>query len=134
MVSEVKKEPTPDKMASSSRKLQHAERGLERGQAQQTLCFQGSCEELKGWVFDSTDSGGADKFNTVQEEIVQYILIKFTYGTELKSSIDKLKKITLAKPSTPAETAAQLDKDIYKEEVREYVQERQALEMVTKQA
>eukprot|EP00957_Ditylum_brightwellii_P026864 2031023-Ditylum_brightwellii.AAC.1 len=106
MVSEVKKEPTPNKMASSSKKLQHAERGLERG----------SFEELKGWVFDSTDSRGADKFSTVQEEIVQYILIKFTYGTGLKSSVDKLKKITLAKPSMPAEAAAQFDKDIYNEE------------------
>eukprot|EP00957_Ditylum_brightwellii_P196731 14989502-Ditylum_brightwellii.AAC.2 len=119
MSPEVEEEPTPDKTTSSLRKSQHdAERDLGRGQAQQTLLrFQGSCEELKGW-----------------DAIAQYIIIKFTYGTELKSSIDKLKKIMLARPSMPAETAAQLDIGIFKEEVREYMQERKALEQVTKQA
>eukprot|EP00957_Ditylum_brightwellii_P161068 12262939-Ditylum_brightwellii.AAC.2 len=41
---------------------------------------------------------------------------RFIYGTELKSFIDKLKKIILSKPSTPAELTAQLDKGAYKEE------------------
>eukprot|EP00957_Ditylum_brightwellii_P150784 11480905-Ditylum_brightwellii.AAC.1 len=59
--------------------------------------FQGSYEELRGWGFDSTDSGGADK-------------------KELKSSIDKLEPITLTTPTMPADEALQIETDIYKEE------------------
>eukprot|EP00957_Ditylum_brightwellii_P210339 15364857-Ditylum_brightwellii.AAC.1 len=80
----------PDEAPLSSNNVQFVEKG--RGQAQQLLCFQASCDELKGW---------------------------FTYGTELKSLIDTLEKIMLTAPITPDKTVAQLDKDTYKEEVRE---------------
>eukprot|EP00957_Ditylum_brightwellii_P041779 3163725-Ditylum_brightwellii.AAC.1 len=63
-----KKEVIPDE-APSSRKAGQPSRGERRDHHQKTPRFQGSCEELKGWVFDSTDSRGADKFDTVKEEI-----------------------------------------------------------------
>eukprot|EP00957_Ditylum_brightwellii_P069656 5289900-Ditylum_brightwellii.AAC.1 len=110
------------------------EGGQGRGQNSRTPHFQGSCEELKGWVFDSTDSCGTDKFDVVRDEIERYISIKFKYGMELTSSTNKLQVITLPKPLAPVKTADQLDKDINKEEVREYVREMKAHKRATKQA
>eukprot|EP00957_Ditylum_brightwellii_P135354 10320677-Ditylum_brightwellii.AAC.1 len=78
------------------------------------------CHNSKGAVRNSEDG-----FLSAQTPKVQ---------TKLRNSIDKLKAVTLANPTTLADTALQIDKDIYKEEVREYVRERKALERVTKQA
>eukprot|EP00957_Ditylum_brightwellii_P069758 5297301-Ditylum_brightwellii.AAC.1 len=88
MPSDMKKEPVPDKTTSSG-KAGRTERGPGKGQNQRILHFQGSCEELKGWVFDSTDSQGADRFDAV----------KYIYGTEMKSAINKLQAILLPKPT-----------------------------------
>eukprot|EP00957_Ditylum_brightwellii_P102106 7782903-Ditylum_brightwellii.AAC.1 len=96
--------------------------------------FQGSCKDLKGWVFNSMDSQGADKFDVVQDKISCYIAIKFTYSTELKSSTNKLQQISIDKPSAPEADALQLDKDIHKEEICKYMKEKKALKRVSKQA
>eukprot|EP00957_Ditylum_brightwellii_P036368 2753829-Ditylum_brightwellii.AAC.1 len=100
MESKIKKEPIPDKAPSSVRAGQ-GERGTGREQTPRAPKFQGSCKELKGWVFDSTDSQGADKFDMVQDKIARYIMIKITYGTELKSSTNKLQESTITNPSAP---------------------------------
>eukprot|EP00957_Ditylum_brightwellii_P061043 4633654-Ditylum_brightwellii.AAC.1 len=83
---------------------------------------------------NSTDSQGADKFNTVGDKIAHYITIKFTYSIELKGFIDKLQQTNITKPSAPEADAPKLDKDIYKEEVQEYVKEKKAIKRVNKQA
>eukprot|EP00957_Ditylum_brightwellii_P082769 6292804-Ditylum_brightwellii.AAC.1 len=62
MAWETKKEPIPDKTSSSGRAGQ-PERVAGRGQTLRVPRFQGSCEELKGWVFDIMVSQGADKFD-----------------------------------------------------------------------
>eukprot|EP00957_Ditylum_brightwellii_P025038 1894676-Ditylum_brightwellii.AAC.1 len=121
MAKEEKTEPEPEEVTSLTRKGSSLERGCRRGPGQKIPQFQGSCEELRGWVFDSTDSQGADKFDTVRGNIARYIAMKFTYGTELKSSINKLEPITLTTPTTPADEAPRIENNIYKEEVREYV-------------
>eukprot|EP00957_Ditylum_brightwellii_P104187 7935489-Ditylum_brightwellii.AAC.1 len=69
MESETKKEVILEAV-QSSRKAGQLSRGEGRGHYQKTPRFQGICEELKGWVFDCTDSQGAEKFNAVREEIV----------------------------------------------------------------
>eukprot|EP00957_Ditylum_brightwellii_P190838 14529007-Ditylum_brightwellii.AAC.1 len=68
MAPEGKGEATPD-VIQSLWKAGQPSRGEGRGQVQKMSHFQGSCEELKGWVFYSTDSQGTDNFNTVREEI-----------------------------------------------------------------
>eukprot|EP00957_Ditylum_brightwellii_P171071 13023477-Ditylum_brightwellii.AAC.1 len=118
MASDMKKDPVPDKTTLSS-KTGRTERGLGKVQNQRVLHFQGNCEELKGWVFNSTDSQGADRFDAVCNKISHYISVKYTYSMEIKSAIDKLQAISLPKPTEPEDSASQLDKDIYKEEVRE---------------
>eukprot|EP00957_Ditylum_brightwellii_P151885 11566308-Ditylum_brightwellii.AAC.1 len=65
MASDMKKGPVPDKTTLLG-KTGRTERGPRKGQNQRILCFQGNCEELKGWFFDSTDSQGADRFNAVR--------------------------------------------------------------------
>eukprot|EP00957_Ditylum_brightwellii_P052800 4003226-Ditylum_brightwellii.AAC.1 len=117
MAKDKKSEPELEEVTSLTRKEPLLERGGGRGPGQKTLRFQGSCEELRGW-----------------DKIAQHIAIKFTYGTELKNSIDKLKPITLTTPTTMADGTLQIEKDIYKEEVMEYVREKKALERVSKQA
>eukprot|EP00957_Ditylum_brightwellii_P095764 7296585-Ditylum_brightwellii.AAC.1 len=106
MASENKKELILDKATSSGR-MGYVEKGQRKGQAPRTLIFKGSCKELKGWVFNSTESQGTDKFDM---------------------------EITISKPTEPEATSPQFSKDIYKEEVREYVREKKALKRVTKQA
>eukprot|EP00957_Ditylum_brightwellii_P035003 2653331-Ditylum_brightwellii.AAC.1 len=76
----------------------------------------------------------ADKFDAVQGKIVCFISVKFTYGTEIKSAIDKLQAIPMPKPSEPANTSAQIDNGIYKEEAQEYAREKKAIKKGTKQA
>eukprot|EP00957_Ditylum_brightwellii_P051088 3873084-Ditylum_brightwellii.AAC.1 len=98
MALEIKKGPIPDKAPSS-------------GRAGRT----------------ERDSQGGDKFDAVQDKIARYIAIKFTYDTELKSSINKLQQINITKPSAPEADVPQLDKDIYEEEIQEYVKEKKAL-------
>mmetsp|Transcript_20898 Transcript_20898/g.30720 ORF Transcript_20898/g.30720 Transcript_20898/m.30720 type:complete len:218 (-) Transcript_20898:420-1073(-) len=134
MPSEDEHELKPNETLSPSRKTGHEERATGRGQAQRVPHFEGRPEELKGWCFDSTDSRGADKFDAVGEEITRYISVKFNYGTELKSSIDKLEAITINKPTAVDSKAEHIEKDIYKEEIREYVKAKKALERATKQA
>eukprot|EP00957_Ditylum_brightwellii_P108384 8268389-Ditylum_brightwellii.AAC.1 len=69
MAKDEKTEPEPEEVTSSTRKGPSSERGGSRGPGQKTPRFQGSCEELRGWVFDSTDSQGADKFDTARDAI-----------------------------------------------------------------
>eukprot|EP00957_Ditylum_brightwellii_P198603 15136727-Ditylum_brightwellii.AAC.1 len=106
MAPDMKKEPVLDKTTSWG-KTGRTNRGPRKGQNQRVRCFQGSCEELKGWVFDSTDSLGT---------------------TDLMQCA-----IVLPKPTQPEDSASQLDKDIYKEEEQEYVRGKNALERVAKQ-
>eukprot|EP00957_Ditylum_brightwellii_P099039 7543926-Ditylum_brightwellii.AAC.1 len=65
MTLEVEREATLV-VTPSLRKVGQASRGEGKGQIQKTPHFQGSCEGLEVWIFNSTDSQGVDKFDAAR--------------------------------------------------------------------
>ena len=67
--------------------------------------FEGRCDDLKGFVYDCSDTRQTDMFVKTTKELAEYVGRKFkTYPSDAKKSIDDLKKITIAVPVAPVPT------------------------------
>jgi hypothetical protein len=50
--------------------------------------FEGKCDELKGFIFDCSDSRQADVFAKTTREIAEYVGRSYRYGSDTRLAID----------------------------------------------
>ena len=99
--------------------------------------FQGRPEELAGYVFDVTTARNANNVSRTLKEVARHVGSTSKYGTDLRRTIEKEKLFGIArpiKPSAPASEASpteqeayEMDTDIYREDVKNFVRRRSIL-------
>eukprot|EP00957_Ditylum_brightwellii_P132407 10096743-Ditylum_brightwellii.AAC.1 len=124
----VKQEARPDEVNSGGGKQE------KRFVGQRGSRFQGSCNELRGYVFDVANLRALDRFKINKDKVARVVAVKLNFGMELKRAIEKLEKIEIEKPTPIAETADALEKAIFAKEVKEYIRNKQLLKEMKKQA
>jgi hypothetical protein len=90
--------------------------------------FEGKCEELKGFVFDCSDSKQADVFAKTMKEIAGYVGRTFRYGDDIRQLIEKMTMPVLNMPSDPPTTASRTVTRIWEKEVDKYVKRKMYLQ------
>ena len=90
--------------------------------------LEGKCEELKGFVFDCSDSKQADVFAKTTKEIAGYVGRTFRYGDDIRQSIENMTMPVLNMPSDPPTTASRTVTRIWEKEVDEYVKRKMYLQ------
>jgi hypothetical protein len=85
------------------------------------ISFQGRCEDLKGHIFDCVDGRHADQYAVTMKEIAAYIGTKYTYGADIRWSLEHEKVFVVPKLTKLDTTADEFDKRIWEKEVDEYV-------------
>jgi hypothetical protein len=83
--------------------------------------FQGRCEDLRGHVFDCAVGKEADRYTVTMKEMAEYIGSNFTYGADIRWSLEHEKEFVVPKPISLDATADAIDKRIWEKEIDEYV-------------
>jgi hypothetical protein len=124
--------PKPDSTESASKRQQgnhnRGGRGGRGGYKAPTVPrqpkFEGKCDDLKGQIYDCSDSRQADVYVKTTKEMAEHVGRTFKYGMDARLSIESLKLHALAIPSDPSTTATATEKRIWEKEVDEYVKRR----------
>ena len=83
--------------------------------------FEGKCEDLKGHIYDCSDSRQADLYTKTTKEIAEYVGKNYKYGNDVRLAVESLTPPTLTEPSDPPQGASQTRERIWEKEVDEYV-------------
>jgi hypothetical protein len=89
--------------------------------------FEGKCADLKGHIYDCTDSRQADIFTKTTKEIAEYVGTSYKYGSDTRLAVYSLKATVLEKPDPPEDADDEGDKRIWEKEIDEYVREKKCL-------
>jgi hypothetical protein len=81
--------------------------------------FQGRCDDLKEHIFDCVDGRQADQYAVTMKEIAAYIGTKYTYGADIRWSLEHKKEFIIPKPTPLAAAADDIDKRIWEKEIDE---------------
>jgi hypothetical protein len=74
--------------------------------------FKGKCEDLKGHIFDCSDSRQADIYSKTVKEIAEYVGREYKFGNDVQLAIENLTVPTLTIPEDSATTATETQKYI----------------------
>ena len=96
--------------------------------------FQGKCDDLKGHIFDCSDSKQADMFVATKKEIAEYVGREYTFGGDARLAVEELEKPTLTKPSDPPANASKTDEKIWEKEIDNYVKKKCYIQQQTHKA
>ena len=96
--------------------------------------FKGKTEALEGWYYDAVQTNQAELYNRTTEEILDYIARNGKLGPKVKQSLQDGKEIKLARPQKPKADTDDVDKDIYKEEVKLIVRDTKELKQQLQQS
>jgi hypothetical protein len=83
--------------------------------------FQGRCDDLRGHVFDCAVRKEADRYTITMKEMAEYVGSNFTYGAEIRWSLEHEEEFVVPKPITLDTTADAIDKRIWEKESDEYI-------------
>ena len=83
--------------------------------------FEGKCDDLKGHIFDCSDSKQADTFVTTKKEISEYVGREYTYGGDARLAVENMAKPAIPEPEDPPEGASRTQERIWEKKVDEYV-------------
>jgi hypothetical protein len=75
--------------------------------------FQGRCDVLRGHVFDCVVGKEADRFTVTMKEVAEYIGSNFTYGADIRWSLEHEQEFVVPKPTILDATADSIDKRIW---------------------
>jgi hypothetical protein len=95
--------------------------------------FVGRCDDLKGFIYDVVSSKGGVAYTRTTEEIARYVGEKYTtIGHDIRTAILTLTVPVPQRPAAPVgDPTTQLidptDAEIFRQEVRMYVQTRAAI-------
>jgi hypothetical protein len=90
--------------------------------------FEGKCVELKGYIYDCSDSKQADIFTKTTREVAEYVGRTYKYGSDVRLAVEKLQRQTITLPSDPPETASRTETKVWELEVTEYVRRKSYLD------
>jgi hypothetical protein len=89
--------------------------------------FEGKCKELKGFVFNCSDSRQADVFRKTTKEIAGYRGRTFRYGDDIRKLIESMTAQVLSMPDDPPTVASRTVTQVWEKEVDEYVKQKMYL-------
>lgn len=99
--------------------------------------FEGRTEELSGYIFDITPARNANNYSRSLKEIARHVGSTNKFGADLKRTIKNERMFVVSRPSRPTalketpeaeETEAyDIDMDIYREDIKNYVKRRSTL-------
>ena len=90
--------------------------------------FEGKCDDLKGHIYDCSDSRQADQFTKTTREIAEYVGRTYKYGGDARVTVENLEKATIRMPDDLPEGANKTMERIWEKEVDEYVKRKCNLE------
>lgn len=85
--------------------------------------FEGKCDDLKGYIYDCSDSRQADQFTKTTKEIQEYVGRTFRGGGDARLIFDNLTLPVIPEPDDPPEGATLTKRRIWEKEVDEYVKQ-----------
>ena len=83
--------------------------------------FEGKCEELKGHIYDCSDTRQSDTFIKTTKEIAEYVGRTFKKGSDARLAIENLVLPTLTVPTAPDDETDRTLVKIWEKEIDEYV-------------
>ena len=83
--------------------------------------FEGGCDDLKGNIYDCSDSKQADLFIKTTKVIAEYVGRTYKYGGDVMHAIEKLEVPVFTQPVEPIATATKTELRIWEKEVDEYM-------------
>ena len=111
--------------AGSGRRSRRGRRGTgsqrQSGNTTTRVKFEGSCEGLKGHVYDILDYGQADAFARTTKELAGYVGRTMKEGDDVRLAVQKLALPTFPKPTVPPATADKFEELEYGAEVKIYL-------------
>jgi hypothetical protein len=90
--------------------------------------FQGKCDELKGHIYDCSDSRQSDVYTKTTKEIGEYIGRTYRYGSDVRRAVQKLTMPNMPVPADPAEGANKAIVRMWEKKIDEFVKRELALE------
>ena len=83
--------------------------------------FEGRCEELKSFVYDSVDLRQAEQYTKTTNEIAEFIGRTYKYGMDTRLSIQTMTVLTFPVPDDPPNGATRTELRIWEKTVDDYV-------------
>ena len=81
--------------------------------------FEGGFDELKGNIYDCSDSKQADIFIKTTKVIAEYVGRTYKYGGDIMQAIEKFEVPAFEQPDEPDNTATKTELRIWEKEVDE---------------
>jgi hypothetical protein len=79
--------------------------------------FQGRCDDLRGHVFDCAVGKEADRYTVTMKEMAEYIGSNFTYGADIRWSLEHEEELVVPKPIILDATADAIDNRIWEKDI-----------------
>jgi hypothetical protein len=83
--------------------------------------FEGKNEDLKGYIYDCSDSRQSDVFVITTREISEYVGSNFKYGSDVRLVIENLAMPAMPEPADPTAAATMTQLRIWEKSVDEHV-------------
>ena len=82
--------------------------------------FEGKCDDLKGHVYDCSDSRQADQFARTTKEIAEYVGRTYKYGGDTRLAVENLAFPKMVEPEDPPDGASKTKIKIWERDVEEF--------------
>ena len=83
--------------------------------------FEGKCDDLKGNIYDCSDSRQSDLFAKTTKEISGYVGRTYKYGGDIRLVVENLEIVDIEMPEDPPTGATRTENRIWEKEVDEHV-------------
>jgi hypothetical protein len=109
-----------DKRATGVNKAYQGRYGFQRPTGKQPK-FEGKCDDLKGHIYDCTDSRQSDMFMKTTREVGKYVVRNYKYGGDLRLTVENLERIEFEEPTDPPNNATRTQEQIWEKDVNKFV-------------
>jgi hypothetical protein len=86
-----------------------------------SIKFEGSCDDLKGHIFDCSDVKQSDIFAEITKAIAIYVGTKYKYGADTSTAVETLEDQIIDIPPSCADDTNPTLKRIWEKKIDEYV-------------
>jgi hypothetical protein len=83
--------------------------------------FEGKSDDLKGHIYDCSDSRQADQFAKTTKEIAEYVGRTYKYGGDARLAIENLEVPEIPEPSEPPPGSSRTRERIWEKQIDEWV-------------
>ena len=121
--------------SSGLKSVQNKKNGTGKVLPPRTTRFKGRCDEMGEYVYDRIGSkqSQAESYSKTTQELVLYVGKSFNYGDDIRVTIENMSLVDLTadKPAAPSATKDgnmdETDREIWKEEIKEFVRRKNYL-------